>query len=339
MTARHATALETVSVTVPADALEPYEAALSQVCGTVGFFLDDNSGLWTVEGVKDQGASEPEFAAALALAAAVTGVVAQPQRCATPAEGWLQRTHEAFPEQFVGRRLAIRGTHVTGAQRPGRLTIVLDAAIAFGSGEHGSTRGCLRALERVAHRRLARILDLGTGSGILAMAAAKLLHQYVLGSDIDPWAVRMAHDNAARNGLSRRCRFVRANGWTSPAIRRAAPYDLVFANILARPLCRMAASLARRLAPGGTAILAGLLDTQARWVLAAHRHQGLVLERALREDRWMTLVLQKPRTLLPPPLAGLGCEADQGWGSAAGALNSVRPAPSPVPSRKGRGEQ
>ena len=293
MTGRHATALETVFVTVPADAMEFYEVALEQACGTIGFFLDEESGLWTIEGVKDQGANEAELATALALAAVASGFPAELQRRATEAEGWLLRTYEAFPEQLVGRRFAIRGTHIEGPATAGRLTIGLDAAIAFGSGEHGSTRGCLRALEQTAIRKPRRILDLGTGSGILAMGAAKLLHRRVLGTDIDPWSVRVANTNAARNGLGQLVRCVRADGWTSPAIAKQAPYDLVFANILARPLCRMAASLAAHLAPGGTAILAGLLDSQANWVLAAHRRQGLVLERRLREERWTTLVLRR----------------------------------------------
>jgi len=293
MRPRHATVLETVSVTVPAEALEAYEAALSQACGTVAFFHDEDRGVWTVEGVKDQGANEAELADALALAAAASGISADLHRAETPADGWLLRTYEAFPEQLVGRRFAVRGTHLSGPPTPGRLTVVLDAAIAFGSGEHGSTRGCLRALERVAYRRPRRILDLGTGSGILAMAAAKLLHRRVLGTDIEPWSVRVAAENAARNGLGRRVRFVRADGWTAPAVRGGGPYDLVFANILARPLCRMARHLAAHLAPGGTAILAGLLRSQARWVLAAHRRQGLALSAVVGEDRWTTLVLRK----------------------------------------------
>jgi ribosomal protein L11 methyltransferase len=293
VTLRHATALETVFVTVPEYAMEAYEAALSQVCGTVGFFKDDETGLWTIEGVKDQGAGESELASALALAEMATGVAAPLARHATEAEGWLARTFEAFPEQLVGERFAVRGTHLSGPLTPGRLTIVLDAAIAFGSGEHGSTRGCLRALERVAARRPRRIVDIGTGSGILAMAAAKLLRRRVLATDIDPWSVRVARDNARRNGLASRVRVLRADGWGSPAVRGAARYDLIFANILARPLTRMARHLSHALAPGGTAILAGLLETQARWVLAAHRHHGLVLERKVREGAWTTLVLRK----------------------------------------------
>jgi ribosomal protein L11 methyltransferase len=293
MRPRHATALETVSVTVPPEALEAYEAALSQACGTIGFLHDEDAGLWTVEGVKDQGANESELASGLALAAAVSGHAAAVRRSQTPADGWLARTYAAFPEQRVGRRFAVRGTHLSGPTTSGRLTIVLDAAVAFGSGEHGSTRGCLRALERVAWRHPRRILDLGTGTGILAMAAAKLLHRKVLATDIEPWSVRVAAENAARNGLGRRVRFVRADGWTAPAVRGGGPYDLIFANILARPLCRMAKDLARHLAPGGTAILAGLLRTQARWVLAAHRRRGLALQAVLAEDRWTTLILRR----------------------------------------------
>ncbi len=290
---RHATALETVFFVVPEHALAAYEAALGQVCGTVGLFLDEATGFWIVEGVKDQGANEEKLAVSLALAAHATGVAATPQRRATEAEGWLARTYAAFPEQRIGRRFAVRGTHLDGKTTPGRITLVLDAAVAFGSGEHGSTRGCLRALERIAWCRPRRILDLGTGSGILAMAAASLLHRRVLASDIDPWSVRVARANAVRNGLGPRVRVVLADGWRSRAVRAGAPYDLVFANILAQPLARMAADLAVHLARGGTAILSGLLAAQVRFVLAAHRHHGLTLAASLREGHWATLVLRR----------------------------------------------
>jgi ribosomal protein L11 methyltransferase len=293
ITRRHAVALETIRVTVPEEALEAYEGALRTACTTVGFFRDERTGQWTVEGVKDLGAGEGELAGALALAALVTGVAAPLRRAETPAEGWLARIYASFPEQLVGRRFAIRGTHLTGRGTPGRLVLTLDAGIAFGSGEHGSTRGCLRALERVAHRRPRRILDLGTGSGVLAMAAARLLHRRVLATDIDPWSVRVAASNARLNGLGGLVRVLRADGWSSPPMRRAGPYDLIFANILARPLCAMARPMTANMAPGGTLILAGLLATQARWVLAAYRRQGLRLEAALHEGAWATLVLRR----------------------------------------------
>ncbi|AZV39774.1 50S ribosomal protein L11 methyltransferase [Komagataeibacter xylinus] len=292
---RHATELETISVTVPPDAVEAYESALATVCATIGIFeLDDSQTLWRVEGVKDTGSGEDELRAALILAALTSGVDAELERSHTEAEGWLARTYESFPEQLAGKRFAIRGTHLEDAPNPQRITITLDAGVAFGSGEHGSTRGCLRALEMVAYRKPQRILDLGCGSGILAMAAAALLHKPVLATDIDPWSVRVTRRNATMNGLANLVDCHLGNGWSTPAIRHHAPYDLVFANILARPLCAMAADLALNLMPGGTAILAGLLNTQVRMVLAAHRRHGLVLERHLREGDWGTLILRKP---------------------------------------------
>jgi len=291
---RHAVPLETVFVEVPDAAVEAYEAALDTVCITVGFFFADEArGIWRVEGVHDAGADDARLQDALALAALVTGVPATLGREATEAEGWLARTWESFPEQHVGRRFTVRGTHQAGAAQTGRLVLTLDAGLAFGSGEHGSTRGCLRALEIVARRRPHRILDLGTGSGILAMGAAMLLRRRVLATDIEPWSIRVARQNAAANGVGRLVQPVLANGWRGHAVQAGAPYDLVLANILARPLCRMARDLALGLAPGGTVILAGLLASQARMVLAAHRRQGLRLKFTLREGAWMTLVLRK----------------------------------------------
>ena len=293
MARRHATPLETVWVTVPEDALEAYEAALNSACDTVGFFRDDVTGDWRVEGVKPVGAKESELAAAALLAALVTGVSVPLERASTEAEGWLARTYASFPEQPIGKRFAVRGTHLMGKPALGRVTLTLDAGLAFGSGEHGSTRGCIVALETVARRNPRRILDLGTGSGILAIAAAKLLRRKVLGSDIEPWSVKVAQRNAKQNGVGRLVRVKLADGWHHPAVRGRAPYDLVFGNILARPLCAMAKNLSLHLAPGGTAILAGLLGTQARMVLSAHRRRGLVLERMLPQGPWTTLVVRK----------------------------------------------
>jgi ribosomal protein L11 methyltransferase len=293
MARRVATPLETVSVDVPEAALEIYESALSTACATVGFFRDHKTGNWRIEGVRQAGGNEAELTGALALAAAVSGVSAPVRRTPTPAEGWLARTYASFPEQLIGRRFAVRGTHLRGPATPGRITLTLDAGLAFGSGEHGSTRGCLRALERVAHRRPRRIIDMGTGSGILAMAAARLLHRPVLASDIEPWSVRVAQQNAALNRLGRLVRLRLADGWRHPAVRKGGPYDLVFANILARPLCLMARSLGTHLAPGGTAILSGLLHTQAQGVISAHRGGGLTLESVIQEGPWTTLILRR----------------------------------------------
>jgi ribosomal protein L11 methyltransferase len=286
--------LETVTVSVPEDALEAYEAALASVCETVGFFRDHATGVWRLDGVRETGAKDDELTGAFALAAAVTGVTVTPSRTPTRADGWLERTRAAFPEQLVGRRFAIRGTHLPGAAPYGRIALILDAGVAFGSGEHNSTRGCLLALESIAARRPRWILDLGTGSGILAMAAAKILRRKVLATDIEPWSVRVARENARLNRVHTLMRPILADGWRSPVVRMGGPYDLVFGNILARPLRMMARDLASNLAPGGTAILAGLLRSQARDVLAAHRRCGLKLERMIHLEPWTTLVIRKP---------------------------------------------
>lgn len=289
---RRAGPLETVSVEVPEDALEMFEAALLEHCETVSFFLaDEDKKTWQVEGVRDVPEDDSALRGTLALAAVATGIEPVLVRTPTEADGWLARTQEAFPDQLVGQRFLVRGTH-SGTVVPGRHTLELDAGLAFGSGEHGSTRGCLRALEIAARRRPQRVLDLGTGSGILAMAAAKLLHVRVLATDIEPWSVRVARENAWRNGVGRSVRIELADGWRTSAIVRAAPFDLVLANILARPLCRMAGDLSARLAPGGIVILAGLLVEQVRMVLAAHQRQGLRLERVLTEGSWATLMLR-----------------------------------------------
>ena len=294
MTRRHVAPLETLSIeALPEAAVPAFEAAFQTVCATVGLFRDEATDTWRVEGVREAGAGDDELAGALALASAAAGIE-QPALSAAPveAEGWLARTVESFPEQPIGRRFLVRPTHLPDPKTHGRLVLRLDAGLAFGSGEHASTRGCLLALERIAHRRPRRVLDLGTGSGILALAAAKLLRRPVLATDIEPWSVRVAADNARLNQAQRLVSARLADGWRHRTVR-AGRYDLVFANILARPLCAMARDLASHLTPGGTAILAGLLGTQARMVLAAHRRQGLVLDARHGVGPWTTLVLRR----------------------------------------------
>jgi ribosomal protein L11 methyltransferase len=291
--ARRAAMLETVSLLVPEEVLPVYEQALLSICPTVGFFRDEDEGPWRLEAVKPIGDRDTELSAALMLAAALSGVDIPLERTPTEAEGWLARNLEQFPEQLIGRRFAVRGTHETAPRVTGRYTLTVDAGLAFGSGEHGSTRGCLRALEFAAHQKPRRILDLGTGSGILAMAAARLFRRPVLATDIDPWSVRVTRQNATINGVSRLVHAHLADGWKTRTSRAGAPYDLVFANILARPLCSMALPLSQHLAQQGRAILAGLLTTQERMVLAAHRRQGMVLERRFPEGQWTALLLRK----------------------------------------------
>ncbi|NKC33344.1 50S ribosomal protein L11 methyltransferase [Falsiroseomonas selenitidurans] len=297
--ARRADPLETVWMDgLPEEVVPAFEAALLRVCPSVAIFRDEVTDTWRVEGVRPQGQGAEELAGALALASLVSGgfepVV---QSAPVEAEGWLARTVASFGEQAIGAGFLVRPTHLPEARIYGRTVLKLDAGIAFGSGEHGSTRGCLVAFDDVARRgrRLRRLLDLGTGSGILAMAAAKRLRRPVLATDIEPWSVRVAQDNARMNGVGRLVRARLADGWRDRHVRAGRPYDLVFANILARPLCSMAKDLSVGLAPGGVAILAGLLGTQVRMVLAAHRRRGMVLERRLPQGAWATLVLRRRR--------------------------------------------
>ncbi|MBL6081472.1 50S ribosomal protein L11 methyltransferase [Belnapia sp. T18] len=278
---------------LPEAAIPAFEAALQTVCATVAYFREEPAETWRLEGVREAGAHHDELEGALALAALVSGIDT-PALQAGPieAEGWLARTIESFPEAPIGRRFLIRPTHLPNPREHGRIVLRLDAGLAFGSGEHASTQGCLMAFEGMAHRRPRRVLDLGTGSAILALAAALWLKRPVLATDIDPWSVRVARENAVLNGVQRLLHPRLADGWKSRAMQ-ARRYDLIFANILARPLCAMAHELAAHLAPGGTAILAGLLGNQARMVLAAHRRQGLRLERRIDIGAWTTLVLRR----------------------------------------------
>jgi len=290
---KHPAQLETLVLDqLPEDAVPAYEAALLAVSATVSLFHDEATDNWRIEAVRDTQSDQDALQAALALAAGLTGHEAPMTRHATESDGWLARTVEAFPEQEIGRRFLIRPTHVEPRPSYGRIALTLDAGLAFGSGEHSSTQGCLMALQGV-RRRPNRVLDVGSGSGILAMGAAKLWHVKALATDIDPWSVRVADENAKMNGLKPRLRAILATGYNHRAITRAAPYDLIFANILARPLCAMACDLAAHLKPGGTAILAGLLGKQVRMVLAAPQRAGLVLERRISLDPWATLVLRK----------------------------------------------
>ncbi|WP_338661831.1 50S ribosomal protein L11 methyltransferase [Pararoseomonas sp. SCSIO 73927] len=299
MSRHHPQNLETVWIEdLPEEAVPAVEAAFERACRSVALFLNEETDTWRVEGVREEGTKDDDLTAALALASLTTGLDLTPQRAPVESEGWLARTAQSFPEQAIGGRVVIRPTHLPDRKLWGRTVLKLDAGIAFGSGEHASTQGCLIAFEGVA-RRMAklpkdrlRMLDLGAGSGILAMAAASALHRRVLATDIEPWSVRVANGNAGMNGLRTQVRSILADGWKNPAVSKGS-YDLVFANILARPLCAMAGDMARHLRPGGTAILAGLLGKQANWVLAAHRRGGLVLERRLNIGPWTTLVLRK----------------------------------------------
>jgi ribosomal protein L11 methyltransferase len=283
-----------------AEAALEVTATLDELAGAVAAFEirsadAQNAALWRVEAYPRAPLLDAALEIRLALLAAVAGGKLQhiiEERLAE--RDWLLENRRAFPPLQIGR-FFVHGSHWQGPPPSGAIAIEIDAATAFGTGEHPSTRGCLLALDDLARRRrFHRPLDIGTGSGVLAIAAAKRLHRRVVAGDIDPAAVRVARHHARRNGLAGKVRVMRAAGYHRRGLWRA-DYDLVLANILARPLALLARDLNRALAPGGVAVLAGLLQRQEAQVLGAHRAQRLVLARRIVIDGWSTLILRTGR--------------------------------------------
>jgi ribosomal protein L11 methyltransferase len=210
------------------------------------------------------------------------------------AADWVKQSLAGLPPVRAGR-VIVHGAHDRARIRPNDISIEIEAALAFGTGHHGTTRGCLLALDDLAKRRRpARVLDLGTGSGVLAITAAKMLGARVTASDIDRAAVEAARGNARLNRAGAAIAFARAAGINSRTVVRGAPYDLIFANILLGPLLRLAVPLSRLAAPSARIVLSGLLPGHANAVLAIYRAQGLMLERRFPLEGWVTLVLKRP---------------------------------------------
>ena len=204
---------------------------------------------------------------------------------------WVKQSLAGLQPIAAGRYV-VHGAHDRTRVPRNRIGIEIEAATAFGTGHHGTTRGCLLALDWLARRRHPRhVLDLGTGSGVLAIAAAKRLRVPVLATDIDIHAVRAARNNARNNGVGPLITSVRAAGLHAPQVIARAPFDLVLANILLGPLQRLAAPLARSLMPNARVVLSCVLATQEDAALSAYRAQGLVLERRIPLDEWVTLVM------------------------------------------------
>ena len=286
---------------VPADAVELFLGELEDAALSVSAFEEPgrrggDGVLWRIELIHRGEPDKQALAGRLAPLAERSGIERIDMTIAPLATtNWLARVAASFTPHHIGR-FWVHGSHVREAPPAGAVPIRLDAGLAFGSGEHASTRGCLLALDELARRRrFGRVLDMGCGSGILAIAAAKCWPARALAVDNDPQAVLVARENAGHNGVEGRVRARLGEGYRSPAVRAAGPYDLVFANILADPLCDMARDLARHLAPGGTAILSGLFDVQAARVIDVHRAAGLRLRRRIQLEIWTTLVVTAPR--------------------------------------------
>jgi ribosomal protein L11 methyltransferase len=248
---------------------------------------DAQADWWTVEAIFTTPPDESELAHGLETAGLDAAALAA---VTLPEVDWVRATLARLTPVKAGRFL-VHGSHDRGRHPPASVAIEIDAGTAFGTGHHGTTLGCLIALDAILKQgRPRRVLDIGSGTGVLAIAAALACHAMVMASDIDPEAVRVTRDNARLNGA--RVTAGRAAGAEAPAVRAQAPYRLILANILARPLVSMAGRLRRMSAAGGTVVLSGLQIDQERWVTAAYRGHGFRLVRRIRIDGWSTLVLQ-----------------------------------------------
>ncbi|MBS0245607.1 MAG: 50S ribosomal protein L11 methyltransferase [Proteobacteria bacterium] len=193
-------------------------------------------------------------------------------------------------------RFVVHGSHDRGRLKGNDLNIEIEAALAFGTGHHGTTRGCLMALAALAkQKRRFHVLDIGTGSGVLAIAAAKVFHTRAVATDIDRVAVNAARDNARLNRVGPFISLVHAPGTRAPDIQKGAPYDLIFANILLGPLTRLAVPISRLAAPRGRVVLSGLLPSHANAARSFYAAQGLTLERRRDLEGWTTLIFKRGR--------------------------------------------
>lgn len=206
---------------------------------------------------------------------------------------WVSQSLEGLPPVDTGRFI-VAGSHAIAASSPGKTAVLIEAGPAFGTGHHGTTLGCLLAFQKVIRRKKpGRVLDLGTGSGVLAIAALKSGATRAVGTDIDAQSILVANENAEKNSVASGFKGLTASGTRHPVVKRGAPYNTVFANILARPLVRLAPDIAAVTAPGGTIILSGLLTHQEPQVRAAFSGRGLILTDRLHRDGWSTLVFTK----------------------------------------------
>lgn len=284
------TALTTLPGQEAAEALaEALEDMEPEPTGVGVFEIEDGSGLWEV------GAYflEPPDEIALALMAMAYGA-APFALSELPEIDWVAKVRRELTPVEAGR-FFVYGSHDADKVPEGRVALLIEAAVAFGTGHHGTTLGCLRALDLLVDEgfEARNVADIGCGTAVLAMAAARVFPNPVIASDIDAVAVAVARANAEVNGLSDRLECLEAAGFNHPRLAEAAPFDLVFANILKGPLIELAPDMAAHVAPGGLAILSGLLVVQAEAVLAAYLAEGFALRR--REDigEWSTLVLTR----------------------------------------------
>ena len=282
------TALTNLLGKLQADALGKALETLDPAPTGVGMFeVEDGQGIWEVSGYFLEAPSDISLALLSAAYGANLFVVSE-----VPDQDWVAKVRRELPPVEAGR-FFVYGSHDLEHLPTGRIGLLIEAAMAFGTGHHGTTLGCLRAFDRLLDqgRSFENVLDLGCGTAVLAMAAARMSLNSVIASDIDPVAVEVAVVNVLANDLEGRVNCVESIGFDGPALAQAAPFDLIFANILKGPLVDLAPDMAMHLAPGGIAILSGLLVEQADDIVAVYNAQGIDLME--REDlgEWTALTL------------------------------------------------
>jgi ribosomal protein L11 methyltransferase len=284
------TALTNLPGKLQADALVEALENLDPAPTGVGMFeVEDGQGIWEVGGYFLEAPSDISLALLSVAYGANSFVVSE-----VPDQDWVAKVQRELPPVEAGR-FFVYGSHDLEHLPAGRIGLLIEAAMAFGTGHHGTTLGCLRAFDRLLEqgRSFENVLDLGCGTAVLAMAAARMSLNSVIASDIDPVAVEVAVVNVLANDLEGRVNCVESIGFDAPALAQAAPFDLIFANILKGPLIDLAPAMAVHLAPGGIAILSGLLVEQADDIVAVYNAQGVDLVK--REDlgEWTALTLSR----------------------------------------------
>ena len=273
----------------PSDELRyALEAALEGFGEALSSFETEGGKGWRIEVF---GEARPDRKAVLAALMPYRGV--KPVVAPVPPKDWVAESQRGLPPLAAGP-FFIHGSHFTGKAPKGKIVMEIDAGMAFGTGRHETTQGCLLAFSRLAKtHRFKRPLDIGCGTGILAFGMAHLWGKPVLAGDMDADAVRVSKENAKLNRLNKLVKVVKSDGYRSKPIRDGGPYDVIAANILANPLIALAPDLAAGLAKNGRAVLSGLLRTQEKDVLAAHRAVGLELDFRLGLKDWSVLVLKR----------------------------------------------
>ena len=282
------TALTTVASEDAAQRLgEAFERLEPAPEGVGVFEMEDGSGLWEVGGYFE--VAPPAAALALLEAAFAARIVVSE----VPETDWVAHVRRELSPVEAGR-FVVHGAHDADRLPSGRIALLIEASMAFGTGHHGTTAGCLRALDRLLDEDgRGPVLDLGCGTAVLAMAAARTMGGPVIASDIDPVAVEVARANVEANGLADAVECLEAEGADHPRIVQAAPYGLILANILMAPLVALAPDVARLVAPGGHVVLSGLLNEQATEVAAAYAAQNLPETRREVLGDWTTLTLTR----------------------------------------------